>query len=87
MDENKVSFDTILRTVILGITLINQILTSTGKNPLPFSEDTLYELLTVLATVGVSIWSWWKNNSFTQEAIEADKLMNKLKGEKTDEPS
>lgn len=82
MDKNKVSFDTILRSVILAITLINQILTSTGKNPLPFSEDTLYELLTVLATVGVSLWSWWQNNSFTKEAIEADRYLDELKGEK-----
>lgn len=50
-----------------------------GKNPLPFAEDELYALLTTAATVAASLWAWWKNNSFTPAAIEADKYLAELK--------
>ena len=35
----KVTKETIIRTIILLIALVNQVLTSFGKNPLPFSDD------------------------------------------------
>ena len=86
MEKNKISVETIIRTIVLVFALVNQVLTATGKNPLPFSEDIIYELVTVLATVGASVWAWWKNNSFTSAAIEADKFLTSLKkGEKNNE--
>lgn len=75
----KVTKDTIIRTIVLIIALANQVLTSCGKNPLPFAEDTVYELVTLLATIGASAWSWWKNNSFTKNAIAADAYLAELK--------
>ena len=74
-----VKTETIIRTVILAITLANQILTVCGANPLPFSEDELYSLFSSIATAAASIWAWWKNNSFTKAAIEADEVLEKLK--------
>ena len=86
MEKNKISVETIIRTLVLVVALVNQVLTATGKNPLPFSEDIIYELVTVIATVGASVWAWWKNNSFTSAAIEADKFLTSLKkGEKNNE--
>lgn len=75
----KVKAETIVRTIILIIALVNQILTATGKNPLPFSENELYEGLTALVTVGAALWAWWKNNSFTKAAINADEYLHELK--------
>jgi len=69
----------IIRTILLVIALVNQTLTSLGKNPLPFSDETIYELLTLLFTIGTTAWAWWKNNSVTKEAIEADAFMHELK--------
>jgi SPP1 family holin len=71
--------DTIIRTIVLVVALVNQILTSMGKNPLPFAEDTIYEAVTLIATIGASAWSWWKNNSFTKNAIKADSYLAELK--------
>lgn len=71
--------DTIIRTILLVIALVNQALTASGKNPLPFADETIYELLTILFTVGASAWAWWKNNSVTKEAIAADEFMRELK--------
>lgn len=79
---NKVSKETIIRTIVLFVTLLNTILTSSGRNPLPFSDEELYTGLSTIATTAVAIWAWWKNNSFTQEAIEADKIMHDSKKNK-----
>lgn len=78
-----ISKDTIIRTLVLIVALINQVLTTLGKNPLPFSDDLIYELITVTATVAASIVAWWKNNSFTKKAILADSYLHNLK-EKTE---
>lgn len=81
----KPTADTIIRTILLIVTIVNQILTSLGKNPIPFSDEEIYGALTTVATVVMTIWAWWKNNSFTQAAIEADAVMKNLKTPKVDE--
>ena len=77
----KISTDTIIRTVVLVVALLNQVLTATGKNPLPFSDDVIYEAVTLAVTIGASAWAWWENNSFTKAAIEADQYLKDLKTE------
>ena len=71
--------DTIARTLCLAIALINQILAIFGKEILPFEDDTIYQVCSLVATLVTSGVAWWKNNSFTQSAIEADEQMKKLK--------
>ena len=78
----KVSKETWIRSAILLVTLINQILTAVGKNPLPFSEDQAYQGLSAIITAVAGIWSWWKNNSFTTAAILADAYKDRLKEQK-----
>ena len=79
MSTNKISKETIVRTVVLVLVLVNQILTATGKNPLPFSEDAMYEGISAVFTAAASLWAWWKNNSFTDKAIQADKYLEELR--------
>ena len=78
----NLSISTIARTGVLIFALLNQILTISGHNPLPWSDEQAYEGFTLLLTTVASLWSWWKNNSFTKEAIEADKVMKELKSRK-----
>ena len=80
----KVSTETIIRAIVLFVTMVNTILTMSGKNPLPFAEDELYTWLTAAATVTATLWAWWKNNSFTSKAIEADEYLAELKSKDTD---
>lgn len=75
----NVSKETIARTIILAVALINQILVVLGINPLPFAEEELYNIISTIATAAAALWAWWKNNSFTPEAIQADKYLNELK--------
>ena len=70
--------DTIIRTVLLALALINQLLTAAGRNPLPLDEG-FGDLIAAVFTTGAALWAWWKNNSFTRAAIEGDKLMMELK--------
>jgi SPP1 family holin len=80
----KVKTDTIIRTVVLIIALVNQVLTVCGYSVLPITDDQVAELLSLILTIGASLWSWWKNNSFTQNAIEADEVLECLKNRKTE---
>ena len=75
----KIKTETIVRTVILIVALINQGLTVAGKSLLPITDDQITEIITLVITVGASLWAWWKNNSFTKEAIKADEVLKTLK--------
>ncbi len=79
MKEKKVTPETIARTIILVIALANTILTMSGKNPLPFADDDIYTAVSIIATLAATAWAWWKNNSFTSNAIKADEYLKKLK--------
>ncbi len=78
----SIKSDTIARTIVLALALINQVLAIIGKDALPFTEDNVYQICTLIATLITSGIAWWKNNSFTQAAIEADELKKKLKESK-----
>jgi len=76
---NSISKETIIRTVVLVAALVNQALTIAGKSPLPFDDAAVTEFVSMVLTAGASLWSWWKNNSFTQSALAADAYMKTLK--------
>ena len=78
---NTVKKDTIIRTIVLIVALINQALTLSGKNPLPFEDDEIVNVLSYVFTAAASLWAWWKNNSFTQNAIKADEVLAQLNAE------
>lgn len=75
----KVKSDTVARTAVLFIALVNQFLAASGREVLPFADDEVYQCISVILTLIASAAAWWKNNSFTKSAIEADKYMEKLK--------
>lgn len=80
---NGIKPQTIVRTVVLALAIINRVLVSTGHSPLPFESEETAELVADLITIAAALWAWWKNNSFTKNAIEADKVLENLKeGEK-----
>lgn len=81
---NTVKKDTIIRTIVLIVALVNQALTLSGKNPLPFEDDEIVDVLSYAFTAAASLWAWWKNNSFTQNAIKADKVLDALNSGETE---
>lgn len=77
----KVSQETIIRTILLAVALVNLVLNATGKNTLPFTEDEISEAVSVVFMIITSIIAWWKNNSFTPNAIKADTYLDELNNE------
>ena len=70
---------TTVRTIMLVITLLNDLLIFYGKSPINIDESTVYQIITVLSTIIVPIWTWWKNNSITKHAKKADEYLDRLK--------
>lgn len=79
---NKIKVATLTRTAVLILALTNQILSATGHSPIPVDDAQLEQLISTGMTVGAAIWAWWKNNSFTIEAIAADNYLESLIGRK-----
>lgn len=78
----KPKIDTIVRTIVLVLALVNQILTTTGYSVIPVTDDQIAEVVSLVITIGASLWTWWKNNSFTKEAIKADVYLDNLRNER-----
>jgi len=79
MTNNKISAGTIARTAVLALALTNQVLSALGKPVLPIESATVEQLVTAGITTVAALISWWKNNSFTSDAIRADGFMKNLR--------
>lgn len=72
---------TIVRTLILLVALVNQILSASGHAVLPIADADIEMLVTTAFTIVTAIVAWWKNNSFTKAALIGDAHMRKAKRE------
>ena len=76
-----VTAGTIARTACLLLALANQMLSALGKPVLPIESATVEQLVTAGITTVTALVAWWKNNSFTPAALEADKTFDRLKAQ------
>ena len=81
MNNNHISTGTIARTAVLLLALTNQVLSALGKPVLPIESTTVEQLVTAGITTVAALVSWWKNNSFTSAAIQADQTYEHLKAQ------
>ncbi|MGN1382314.1 MAG: phage holin, partial [Eubacterium sp.] len=51
---------------------------------IPITNDQVSDAVSLIFTIAAALAAWWKNNSFTTEAIAADKYMHRLKTETKD---
>lgn len=75
----KISSGTIARTVVLVLALVNQVLSVLGYKIIPIEDEQVNDFITMLFTIGSALAAWWKNNSFTEAAIEGDKYKDIVK--------
>ena len=75
----KISKGTIVRTVMLVIVIINLVLKQLGHDLINVSESEILSVVEMLIEVAVIVVSFWKNNSYTQNAIKADEFLKNLK--------
>ena len=76
-----ISAGTIVRTICLLLALANKVLSALGKPVLPIESATVEQLVTAGITTVAALIAWWKNNSFTAAALEADKTFDRLKAQ------
>lgn len=76
-----ISAGTIARTVCLLLALTNQVLSALGKPVLPIESQTVEQLVTAGITTVAALVAWWKNNSFTTAALQADQTYDRLKAQ------
>lgn len=69
----------IVRLVVLVILIINQTLITLGYEPLPFSDEQIYEAVSIVALTVGAIYVWWKNNNVTEEALSGQAEVERLK--------
>lgn len=77
----KITKGTLIRTVVLLLALINQVLSICGVSPLNIADDDVSTVISTVWTIVSAVVAWWKNNSFTENAITADEYLNELKNE------
>ncbi|GIO25962.1 phage holin [Ornithinibacillus bavariensis] len=61
---------TVVRTSILFVAIINQILVIFGKSPLPIDSELLEQVVSSLFTIITALITWFKNNYITKRGIE-----------------
>lgn len=75
----EISKGTIVRTILLIIALINLGLKHFGIDLIDVSESEVLNAVEYVLDIAIIIVGFWKNNSYTKNAIEADKFLKKLK--------
>ena len=69
------------RLIILGILGINSILSHFGYNPIPVSEEVVYQAVSDLVLFGTMFYTAYKNNDTTDEAVAGTAVMKVMKNE------
>lgn len=76
----QISKGTIARTISIVLVLVNIVLKQFGIDAINVSESEILTFIEALIEVAIIVVSFWKNNSFTQNAIKADEFLKTLKG-------
>ena len=81
----KITSGTIVRTIVLALALINQLLSASGHAVIPIEDADVETLVSTGFTVVMALITWWKNNSFTKAALIGDYHMRLAKENPTKE--
>ena len=77
-----VSKGTAIRTGLLVLALINTVLQLFGVEVLPFTEADVEAVISAVFLGATALATWWKNNNFSREAKEAQKVLDRKKAQK-----
>ncbi len=81
MTRNTTTF---IRTATLILALVNQVLLIFDMPIIEVEDAVIESLINSFATVIASVWAWWGNNSFSNNAKEADRYLDALSGKTTE---
>lgn len=74
----KITKGTLIRTILLGMILLNMILRQTGHEVIAVDENSVASFVQMVIECGAIIAAWWKNNSFSENAKKADAYLQEL---------
>lgn len=77
-----ISKDVIIRGVITVIAMINVFCGYLGIDLIQVSNADISTILNgviIVATAAIWFWGWWKNNSLTEKAQQADAFLSSIK--------
>lgn len=72
-----------VRTTVLFYLMANQFLIALDYNTLPFDEQQVTEGVSMVLTTIAVLWTWWRNTNLSDEAVEAQKVLDEMKFAKT----
>lgn len=75
----KITKSTIIRTVLVAIVLVNFVLEKCGVDVIKTDESTVSMWLEFVIEMAVIVVGFWKNNSFSENAIKADRFLAQLR--------
>ncbi len=76
--EGKLQVGAIVRLIALGIVWINQIAVTFGSYSVPEINQNVIYLLSSVITILVTLYGYWKNNSFSTGAKVSDILLQTI---------
>jgi len=71
----KIDKGTLIRTLVLFIALLNQILVSCGLYKIPGTAEQQTEVLSTLFTLVTSVIAWFKNNYVTAKGKKQKEVL------------
>ena len=72
----KISKGTLIRTIMVAIVVINLALKQFGIDVINVSENDVSSFIEMVVSVATIVLAWWKNNSFSERAIQADNWLH-----------
>lgn len=75
----NVKVSTWVRLAMMVIALVSYLAKEFGLVPPEITENQVYNVVIIVFTVVSFLQAYWKNNSFTEAAQEADNYFNLLK--------
>lgn len=79
IDWANIKVDTYVRYALMILSGANTLLTHFGKNPIPYSEEGIYQVLTDIFTILVLIVNTYKDNPTSKESIDCTELQRAMK--------
>lgn len=79
MKDLKISKWTIVRTIMFIIVVVNMVLQHFGIDIIKVDENQVLNFVEIALELAVIVTTFWKNNSFSKKAIQADEFLKTLK--------
>lgn len=85
MEDVKITKGTIIRTILTVIVLINLVLKAFGKSAITVDDGVIANVVETAIEIAAIAVGFWKNNSYSEKALKADKFLQDLRNEEESE--